>query len=342
MFKKIKNLFKKKAEQPDVDQIISNIKSRIAKSNGYAIEQFSLLKPKENTEPDPEYLNRNCLELKDFIISPEMNYHDLNKLCKLNNINLQISSGWHRILIDLLIELDKAGWNRKVSCIKEKYASLKFYAESKYDEIIEKFEHISEKTCETCGEKGNQRYNTSWDYVACRKHYLENRGFIKSTERGFELNGRLYLWKNVVDAIFEDRYTKKNELLTFTFNSDIIAHQGWSDNKLYISNGTIGYGEFLKGIPRNLKSLDYPFLDEYSAHASCMICGFIAVYNHICECCETDEWISKEKNYWDKEEYIKFYQSCWIEDEGPDHSDSYKNYLRDDFYKIISRPEETD
>jgi hypothetical protein len=341
MFSKIKSLFKKKEQHPEVDAIIVNIKSRIAKSNGYAIAQFSLLKPKENTDAVSDYLNKDCVNLYDFTISSQLDFHDLKKLCELNNIDLQVSSGWHSILINLLIELDAAGWDRKVSCIKEKYASLKFYTDSSFDEIIEKFEHISEHTCETCGEKGNKRYNTSWDYVACRKHYLENRGFIELTDNGFDLNGKLFLWKDIVDAIFEDLYTEKNRLLTLTFKSNTVEHQGWSDNKLYISNGTIGYGVFLGGIPPHFKNLDYLFLNEYRASSPCMICGFMSVYNHVCENCENDEWVNKENNFWDKEEYIKLHQGWWIEDEGPKYSEYYKNYLKDDSYKIIYQADET-
>ena len=339
MFRKIKALFTKKKEPLKVEQIIGNIKSQIANENGYSIEHFSLQHTEDNADSSPEYLNKNCAELKDFIISPEMNHHDLTKLCKLNNIDLSISSGWHSLLIDLLIELEAAGWNRKVTCIKEKYAALKFYTDDKYDEIIEKFEDISRKTCETCGEKGNQRFNTNWEYVACRKHYIENRGFIKTTKQGFELNGSLYLWKNVADAIFEDRYAKKNEYLVLTFKSDIISQPGWSDKKLSIPQGTIGYGEFLKGVPANFKSLDYLFLNEYSAASACLVCGFIAVHNQVCECCETEEWQSEQKNYSKKEEYIRFSQKYWIEDEGPEYAGSYINYLKDDNYKLIYQPE---
>jgi hypothetical protein len=342
MFSKIKNLFRKKENKPEVENIINNIKSRIAKSNGYTTEQFSLAKPKEDKELIPDYLNKDCNDLNDFIISPELSVHDLKKLCKLNNINLQVSSGWHSMLISLLVELDAAGWDRRVSCIKEKYASLAFYTAGKYDEIIEKFESLSGQVCETCGEKGNQRFNTGWDYVACRKHYLENRGFIKAMDSGFELNGKLYLWKNVENTIFEDIDSETYEplTLTLTFNTNSIAHPGWRDNKLYISKGTIGYGEFLAEIPRRFENLDYLFIDRYSNPSPCMICGFIAVYGHVCECCENQVWISKEKNYSDKEEYIKDLQCYWIEDEGPQYSDSYKIYLKDESYKIISNPDD--
>ncbi|SDM91596.1 hypothetical protein SAMN05421820_105373 [Pedobacter steynii] len=55
------------------------------------------------------YLNKNCTELEDFIISIEINYLDPHKLCKLNDIVPEISPTWHALVIELLIEFDAAG-----------------------------------------------------------------------------------------------------------------------------------------------------------------------------------------------------------------------------------------
>ena len=347
MFKKIINLLRKKeespeVEQPQVEQIINNVISRLSKNNNSAVDSITSPKAIQNIETDKDYLNKNCTNLTTFVISPEMTSLDLKKLCELNSIDLQISSGWHSMLINLLVELDIAGWDRSVQCIKEKYARLAFYADSKYTKIIEEYEYISEKTCETCGKKGNIRYNSTWDYVACRKHYLEKRNIIKSTLDGFELNGKLYLWKNVLSAVFEDYFTKPNDCLTLTFNTSVKVYPGFKSNKLSIFRDTIGYGEFLKTVPLHFNSVDYTYLNGYSISTACEICGYVAVYNYTCECCENDKWISEKQNFWDREEYIKFYQGQWIEDEGPEYSDLYKNYSVDDFYKIIYRPEEAD
>jgi hypothetical protein len=299
-----------------------------------------LLIPEESIEM-LNYLNKNCTALEDFVISTEINDLDLYKLCQLNDIRLEISPAWHALVIELLIELDAAGWDRKVSSIKEKFAELRFYTADQYDEIVDKFTDRSKMVCETCGEKGIQRRNTGWHYVACRKHYLENRGCVQTTEEGFAMDGSLFLWKDVTDARFEG--INEGSMIRLYFSKDFNVPGSW-DNGLLIYKNSIGYGQFLKEIPRNFRGLDFAFLDRHSGPgpSSCMICGFIAVYNHFCECCENREWISEEWSCWDREDYIRHHQSIWISDKGPEHATLCPLYLKDESYQVICTPSDLD
>jgi len=321
----------------EAEATIAHIHSMMLNNIGNTFSEQSLLIPEESIEM-LSYLNKNCTALEDFIISTEINYLDLHKLCQLNDIRLEISPAWYALVIELLIELNAAGWDRTVSSIKEKFAELRFYADDQYDEIVDKFTEKSKMVCETCGEKGIQRCSTSWDYVACRKHYLENRGYVQTTDEGFAMDGSLFLWKDVTDARFEGN-EGINPFIRLYFSKRI--DEGY---ELLIYNNSIGYGQLLKEIPRNFRGLDLAFLDKHrgAGPLPCMICGFIAVYNHFCECCENREWISKGENYWDREEYIRYHQSIWINDEGPEHAALCPVYLKDESYQVICTPSDLD
>lgn len=322
----------------EAEATIEYIHSMRLNNIGNAFSEQSLLIPEESIEM-LSYLNKNCTALEDFVISTEINELDLYKLCQLNNIGLEISPAWHALVIELLIELDAAGWNREVSSIKEKFAELRFYTDNQYDEIVDKFTDRSKMICETCGGKGIQRCNTSWHYVACRRHYLENRGCVQTTEEGFAMDGSLFLWKDVTDAHFEGINEAINPFIRLYFLRPING-----DYELLIYKNSIGYGQLLNEIPRNFRGLDLAFLARHSGPgpSPCMICGFIAVYNHFCECCENREWISEEWSYWDREDYIRYHQSIWINDEGPEHATLCPIYLKDESYQVICIPSDLD
>lgn len=93
-----------------------------------------------------EYINKNCKNLEDFIINDQINHLDLKKLADLNNIYLDIPEVWFPLAIELVKELYDNGWNKKVSCIKEKFGRLKFYItyNEKLFNIIEKYGDTSE------------------------------------------------------------------------------------------------------------------------------------------------------------------------------------------------------
>lgn len=345
---------KKRSEHQD---LIDRIQDRIAKANGASIEQFSLENQSEQQKTtvdfykDAEFINKNCTNLDDFIINEDMNRYDLRKLADLNGIQLQISQAWYPLVIDLIKELNTLGWDRRVSCIKEKYASLRFYTDCKYNDsiytLLEQYEHKSEHVCETCGEKGEIRHNSGWDYVACRKHYIENRGEIEVLTSGFRHNGTDYHWKDVQDVYFEDKdYYEKYRFLKIEFKKANVKHQGWTDNRLFISKSSIGFGNFLNHIPDNFSRLDYDYIRNFKNVEYCEICGYQAVYFGECECCEKDTWTEYIKKWngpnddHEKQSHIKYRQISWTEDNGETCEVLEKNYSKNPDYKIVFTEEE--
>ncbi len=336
--------------------LIDKIHARIAKSNGASIEHFSLNNSveairikRDNLYRSTDFINKHCTTLEDFIINDEINEFDLLKLAELNQIQLQISEAWYPLTLQLIKELNENGWDKKVSCIKEKYARLKFYTNSDYNSqirmIISKYGEKSENICETCGERGEIRHNSGWDYVACRKHYLENRGKIILEKAGFIHNGNRYFWSDIKDASFEDfDYENRYKFLTIEFKKAIVEHQGWRDNKLYISRTNIGFGNFIKNFPIVFPSLNTNYLKHFASPEFCEICGYEAVYFGECECCENDSWEAHQKRWSDneneKEGYISYYQICWTIDEGEMYQSKQMNYHKNPNYKILFTEEE--
>lgn len=120
------------------------------------------------------YINKNCNNLNDFIINDTINAFDLQKLAQLNHIPLEIPAAWYPLAVQLVKDLGKNGWDKNVSCIKEKYANLRFYINGQQDEklhqIIEHYMKQSEQVCMECGAPGEIREKNGWYYVACPAH----------------------------------------------------------------------------------------------------------------------------------------------------------------------------
>jgi hypothetical protein len=353
------NIDKFKPKDKNIHQdVIEKIHSRIAKANGASIEQFSLknlLKGKQQNDDLYEkahFLNKHCTNLDAFIINDEINANDLMKLAELNGIKLQISEGWYKMTIELIKELNNNGWDKKVTCIKEKYASLKFYTNHPYEStihnIIEKYEKKSEHVCETCSNRGEIRYNSGWEYVACRKHYVENRGKIKVDNTGFNLNGDYYTWNEIIDASFEDfDHNERYKFLKIEFRRKVVKHQGWTDNRLFVSRNTIGYGNFLNHLPISFYGLNLNYLRLFENPEFCDVCGYKAVYNKNCECCENDtwkayckRWASEENTEERKYDHIKYNQIYWQIDEGEIYESKQNNYPKNPNYQLIFTEEE--
>ncbi|MCK8482275.1 hypothetical protein [Psychroserpens algicola] len=124
-----------------------------------------------------EFLNNNTSEIKDFIINKEINEYDLFKLAQLNQIELEIGKGWNHLVLNLIQDLHKMGWNKKVSCIKEKYGTLRFYPENNFnisgfqlEDLMDDYISKSEKICEACGEKGELKEYNGIYFTACDVH----------------------------------------------------------------------------------------------------------------------------------------------------------------------------
>lgn len=61
----------------------------------------------------------------------------------------------------------------RASQVKEKFGSLRFYMDTATDEmhdIIDHYEAVSARTCETCGEPGILDSSRNWLKCLCHKH----------------------------------------------------------------------------------------------------------------------------------------------------------------------------
>ncbi len=345
--------FKKKNDHQD---LIDSIHERIAKANAGSGEHFSLESQSKATQDfykNAEFVNKHCTDLDDFIINDQINEFDLRKLADLNGIQLQMGNGWYPMVIDLIKELYENGWDKRVSCIKEKYASLRFYTERRYGDtihdIIERYEHKSERICETCGESGEIRYQSSWQYVACWKHYREDLGKVKAEANGFWHNEIFYVWSDVKDAYFDNLdYYQKYKFLKLEFQHAKVKYPGWGSNRLFVSKHTIGFGAFLNHLPKTFKGLDYGYIRNFENVTYCEICGYQAVYFGTCECCEKDTWTeyfekwNREGKGDDAEKYlhIKQCQLYWTKKGGEICEAEQKNYPKNPAYSVLFTEEE--
>jgi hypothetical protein len=86
-----------------------------------------------------------------------------------------VGDGWLLTIIKPLIEeLIAAGWDKKILQVKEKFGTLRFYIPEESDEIykiIEKYEELTENTCEICGtfdkENITVKSHNGWLSVKC-------------------------------------------------------------------------------------------------------------------------------------------------------------------------------
>lgn len=96
----------------------------------------------------------------------------------------ELHEGWYELLKNLIDELIAAGWDKKVSQVKEKLGGLRFYIPSgkavgdewveiktpqNIRDIIRKYENLSYYTCEKCGKEGVLR-SGSWIRTLCDEH----------------------------------------------------------------------------------------------------------------------------------------------------------------------------
>lgn len=117
-----------------------------------------------------EFVNQDTINLDDFIINEEINDYDLHKLAQLNNIKVEFLEGWNELALEMIRELDRNGWNRKVVSIKEKFGELRFYADTEAIDILDKYTAISRYTCEVCGKPGSTELVGNWYQTLCKEH----------------------------------------------------------------------------------------------------------------------------------------------------------------------------
>lgn len=117
-----------------------------------------------------DFINKNTISLDQFIINDQMNHNDLYKLAQLNGIKVEMGKGWNTLALKLIMELDKKGWNRKVSSIKEKFGEMRFYASTDHVDILDKYTEESKNICEICGSPGIFFTVNSWNFTRCDEH----------------------------------------------------------------------------------------------------------------------------------------------------------------------------
>lgn len=129
----------------------------------------------QNLLGDKEFTNKQTTQLADFIIDDTLNHFDLHKLAQLNGIKLQMNDGWNDLLMDLIKELNDLGWDREVSCIKEKFGELRFYSNTPHQDLIDLYTEKSKYICEVCGNSGELRTDSLWWVTLCDTHYTERK-----------------------------------------------------------------------------------------------------------------------------------------------------------------------
>jgi hypothetical protein len=101
----------------------------------------------------------------------------------------EFDSGWNKLVEELCEKIAKIDKNKEVRVqqIKEKFASLRFYINSGTDKIyklIAKYEKISSKTCEICGNEGHIRTlkDHRWYKTLCDRH-AKKLGYIDISKK---------------------------------------------------------------------------------------------------------------------------------------------------------------
>jgi ribosomal protein L37AE/L43A len=72
----------------------------------------------------------------------------------------EVSDGWFDLLYKMCTEIQATGRDFTPVQIKQKYGRLRVYykmGDARVDEIVEKYEELSEFTCEECGNPGVYR-----------------------------------------------------------------------------------------------------------------------------------------------------------------------------------------
>ena len=109
-------------------------------------------------------------------------------------LRCECGSGWHELLRDMCKEIEEAYKEKNLAPdieiyqISEKYGTLcvDYWPSTNIDKIIEKYEELSEFTCEKCGQPGIMRekkykFGESWfsvrsdDCFDTERKYLINR-----------------------------------------------------------------------------------------------------------------------------------------------------------------------
>lgn len=104
----------------------------------------------------------------------------------------ECDDGWYQLIYDCLEEIEQLYKSKNADIselrfyqIKEKYARLMIYMGNYIDgvmDILSKYEDLSAKTCEVCGESGSIRIKGYWIKSLCDKH-RDGLGFTDAKKK---------------------------------------------------------------------------------------------------------------------------------------------------------------
>lgn len=102
---------------------------------------------------------------------------------KLRYGSFEFGSGWYPLIIEMseeiraLMEKDESVREAFKSAdyiiAKEKFGQLRIQgivSSNELDKIIDKYERLSVRTCETCGNEGKLKCAGNWYYTSCEEH----------------------------------------------------------------------------------------------------------------------------------------------------------------------------
>ena len=77
----------------------------------------------------------------------------------------EVPQGWENLLEDLVKDICNLNWDRKVSCIKEKFGGLRFYIDRGSSEVHNRIRLAEQKSttiCEFCGNSKGNNFNVTY------------------------------------------------------------------------------------------------------------------------------------------------------------------------------------
>lgn len=99
--------------------------------------------------------------------------------------SVSASTGWNKLIYELVVDIVNMGWSRHVCQVKEKFGGLRFYIGSANQQIfdrINKAECDSFEICEICGKEGHLCSNGGWLQTCCVEHMPDNYEILKDDE----------------------------------------------------------------------------------------------------------------------------------------------------------------
>jgi hypothetical protein len=241
----------------------------------------------------------------------------------INNVPEEYKS-WQIQIENLLKELTDNGWDSKTMPleVREKWGSFEGFLTSDNEvlqAIIEKYSDLISDLCIDCGKK----VSSSSDYHCedCileidRTHAIEDISDKGFSYNNFEKKERDYIkWEEITEISL----TKESH---YQLEIKIPGKETWRDivldKHIQLYDSKVNFFLLLKNIPsEKLKEEDRVFISKFFEDLeSCMICGYIAVYDSICLICDNrllktpNRWMIKNNqtlNDYNKERQLLYY-----------------------------------